>query len=144
MQSLQNMLSIRFRNWCVPWAQALFFYSVSMKLPNWKGSSKHADPACKELMCALSVSVKSWCLHWACLSGTNVHAEIKWCLAPPKVKVTSLYFSPQSHQPKKAVWCKKSWKFKQWKISHLGTFKGIIQWFNWTHVTELGCANIIL
>jgi hypothetical protein len=45
-------------------------------------------------------------MHWAYASGTDCAcsegaSEIKWCLAPPKVKVTSLYFSFKVTNPER-------------------------------------------
>jgi hypothetical protein len=73
------------------------------------------ERARQELMRALSVRIRNWCARSACES------EIKWCLAPPKVKVTRLYFSPKS-PTQKGFMVQKSWKSERWKISHLGTF----------------------
>ncbi len=66
-------------------------------------------------MRALSVRIRNWCARSACES------EIKLCLAPPKVNVTRLYFSPKS-PTQKGFMVQKSWKSERWKISHLGTF----------------------
>ncbi len=69
-RSLQNMLSIRRKSWCVHWAYA-----------SW------------ELMWALSIRVRNWCVCWAYAS------EVNWCLAPPKIKIISLYFRPKVIYP---------------------------------------------
>ncbi len=52
----------------------------------------------------LIMLVRNWCVHWAYASGTDAHAQRAHQIL--KVKVTSLYFSPKSHQPKEALWCK--------------------------------------
>ncbi len=79
-RSLQNMLSIPIRNWCVPWAYA-------------PGTDAYAEQTPKELMRALSVRVRNWCVSSACAS------EVKWCLAPKKIKIIRLYFSPKVTYP---------------------------------------------
>ncbi len=80
--SLKNMLSIRVRNWCVPWAYA-------------SGTDAYAEHTPKELIGAMRVCVRNWCVSSACAS------EIKWCLAPPKIKRISLYFSPKVTYPER-------------------------------------------
>ncbi len=86
-QELMHSLSIWVRNWCVPWAYASVSYAYAQhKHKNYKFEkvpSKHAEHARKELMCALSVHVRNWCAGSACAS------EIKWCLAPSNIWVTS-------------------------------------------------------
>ncbi len=81
-RSLQNMLSIRVRNWCVPWAYAA-------------GTDAYPEHTPKEPMRALSVRVRNLCVSSACAS------EIKWCLASPKLKTISLYFSPKVTYPER-------------------------------------------
>ncbi len=78
-QELMRSLSIRVRNWCVPWA----YTSVSCadaqhKHKNSKFEkvpSKYAEYVRKELMRALSVHVRNWCMHWAYTSGTDAQAQ---------------------------------------------------------------------
>jgi hypothetical protein len=44
----------------------------------------YAEHTCQELMSALSISVRNWCVHCACASGTNVwtqHRPFKTCWA---------------------------------------------------------------
>ena len=53
----------------------------------------------QELMRALSIRIRNWCACSACAP------EIKWCLAPPKIKIISLYFSHKVTFPEKALWC---------------------------------------
>ncbi len=76
----------------------------------------------KGLQHILIMRIRNWCVHWACTS------EIKWCLVPPKCKVTSLYFSPKVTNPERLHVVCRSWKSEQSKISHLGTFKGTQEW----------------
>ncbi len=102
------------RNWCVCLAYAsgtdayhehthqflTRVLSISVKIPILKRS----------LQIMLFMLVRNWCVHWAYLLGTDArtertHQELirtlsvrfrnKWCLAPPKIKATSLYFSPK-------------------------------------------------
>ncbi len=102
-RSFQNMLSIRVRNLCVPWAYA-------------SGTDAYDEHTPKELMRALSVRVRNWCVSSACES------EIKWCLAPSKIKIISLYYSPKVTYPERFMVYK--WgKSERSKLSHLGTFK---------------------
>ncbi len=101
-------LSLRVRNWCVHWAyqsetgactehthQLLIRAQSAVPL-------KHDDHdnMGQELMHALSVHVRNWCACSACAS------EIKWCLAAPIIKVTSLYFSPKVTYPETLLWSK--------------------------------------
>ncbi len=81
-RSLQSMLSIRVRNWCVHWAYA-------------RGTDACTKRTRQELMRALSVRVRNCCVRWACAS------KIKWFLALPKTKVTSLFFSPKITNPER-------------------------------------------
>jgi hypothetical protein len=85
--TFQNMLSIRIRNWCVPWAYG-------------SGTDACTEPPRQELMRALSPRVRNWCARWACAS------EIEWCLAPTKIEIIFFYFLPQSHLPRKVLCCK--------------------------------------
>ncbi len=124
-----RLLSIRIWNWCVAWAHATYasvFYAYAQhKRKNYKfeKGSTHTDHARQELMRAL---------HWACTS------EIKWCLVPPKCKVTSLYFSTKVTNPERLHMVYRSLKSEQWKISHLGTFKGTQEWeFFWLQFWNL-------
>ncbi len=144
-------LSIRVRNLCVRWAygsgtdactehtsqELIRALSAHMKFE--KVSSKHAEHThqdlmrtlsnehtCQELMHtpkelirALSVRVRNWCVSSACAS------EIKWCLAPPKIKIISLYFIPKVTYPEK-LYGVKIMKIRAIENSHFGTFKG--QW----------------
>ncbi len=88
VQSLQNMLSIRIRNWCIPWAYGsgtvafaehmhqflARMLSISVKIPNLKRSLPTMlinDHAHKELMRALSMHIRNWCVHCAYTSGTD-------------------------------------------------------------------------
>ncbi len=76
-QELMRLLSIWIRYWCVPWAYASVCAYAQHKRKNSKFekvSSNHADHARKELTRALNRN---------------------WCLVPPKIKVTLLYFSPK-------------------------------------------------
>ncbi len=98
-QELMRALSRRIRNWCVHWAYASGT-NVCTELSPFKtcwayASETDAYPehTGQELIRALSMRVRNWCARSSCAS------EIKWCLAPPKIKVTS-------HQPRKALWCK--------------------------------------
>jgi hypothetical protein len=86
-------LSIRVRNWCVRWAYEsgtdaypehthqflTHMLSISIKIPNLKRSLQSMlcnVHACKELMRALSVCVRNWCVHWAYVSGTDAHQKL--------------------------------------------------------------------
>ncbi len=101
--------------------------SISVKIPNLKRASK-SDHAHKELMRALSVRVRSWCGQWAYATETDVHdqcahQQIKCCLAPPKVKVISLYFSPKVTNPER-LYGVKIMKIRGIEISKLGKLQG--------------------
>jgi hypothetical protein len=62
--------------------------SISVKNSKFeKVPSNHADHARKELMHALSLHIRNYA--WLCVCVRN------WRLAPPKIKVTRLYFSPK-------------------------------------------------
>ncbi len=78
-QELMCSLSIRVRNWCVPWAYASVSYAYAQHKYNnskfEKVPSKHAEHAIKELMRTLSVCVRNWCVHWAYASGTDAQAQ---------------------------------------------------------------------
>ncbi len=77
--TFMRALSIRVRNWCVPWAYASvsdahaqhahqfsYFLNVHFVYP------QHAR---KELMRALSMRVRNWCVRWAYESGTGACTE---------------------------------------------------------------------
>jgi hypothetical protein len=101
-QELMYSLSIHIRNWCEPWAYAVVSYVHAKHMHK---NSKFE----KGLQNILTMRVRNWCMHLACMSGTDactrIHFrnwapsawawEIKWCLAPPKIKASSLYFSPK-------------------------------------------------
>ncbi len=78
-QELMRLLSIRIRNWCVPWVYESVSYTYDQHMRKnskfEKVPSKHADHMLRELMRALRVCVRNWCVHWACTSGTDVHAQ---------------------------------------------------------------------
>jgi hypothetical protein len=89
-QSLQNMLSIHVRDWCVqwvcasrtwcvPWAYTLVSNTYSLHKSKTfkfgKVPSKHAELTRKELICALSVRVRNWCLHWTNMPKTHAQAQ---------------------------------------------------------------------
>ncbi len=65
-QELMHWLSKCVRNWCVPWAYESVYYAYyqhKRKNSNFeKVPSKHADHACTELIHALSVRDRIWCL----------------------------------------------------------------------------------
>ncbi len=114
-QELMRALSIRVRNWCVHWAYASGTNTCTERSPlkTWwayaSGTDAYPEHTGQELMRALSIRVRNWCARSACA------LEIKWCLAAPKGKVTSLYFSP------KVTYSERLYGVK---ISHLGTFIG--------------------
>ncbi len=122
-KELMLTVSIRVRNWCVRWAygsgtvactehtsQELSTHMKFEKVPSkhaehmqqeftpWayaSGNDAYTEHTLKELMHALSMRVRNWCLSSACAS------EIKWCLAPPKIKIVSLGFSPKVTYPER-------------------------------------------
>ncbi len=87
-QKLIRTLNIRVRKWCVCWLYASGTDARPEHTRKHKNSkfemipSTHAEHARKELMSTLT-------RRSACAS------EIKWCLIPPKIKVTSLYLAPK-------------------------------------------------
>ncbi len=139
-QELAITLSIQVRNWCMRWAygsgtdvctdhtcqELMRALSTHMKFE--KVPSKYAEHT--ELMRALRMRVRNWCVPWADASGTDAYAEIadhprkemmctlsiliislcecsacaqemKWCLTPQKIKIISLYFSPKVTYPER-------------------------------------------
>jgi hypothetical protein len=107
-KGLMRTLSIRVRNWCVRWAYAsgtdahaeqthqflTRMISISVKIPNLKRAFKpcwayaSGTDACTEharegLMRMLSVRISSLRVCSACAP------EIKWGLAPPKIRIIS-------------------------------------------------------
>jgi len=100
-QELIRALCKRVRNWCGRWAYA-------------SGTDACCECAHQELMSALCIHVKNWYARSACVS------EIKWCLAPPKVKWQVNILTPKSSS-KKGFMVYKSWKSK--RLKDLGTFK---------------------
>ncbi len=132
------MLSKRISYWCVPWAYGsgtdaypeqhmhqflTRMLSISIKNSKFEKSLQNMlsnEHACKELMRALIVRVRNWCARSACAS------EIKWCLAPPKIKVTSFYFSPKVTYLERL-----SWKSKRTKISYSYLFINPIKFHTW-------------
>jgi hypothetical protein len=80
-QELIRTLSIRVRNWCVPWASVSVSYTYGQhKHKNSKFEevpSKHAEQARKKLMRAPSVRVRNWCVHWAYASVQAQRAHQK-------------------------------------------------------------------
>ncbi len=100
-QELMRALSIRVRNWCVHWAYASGTNTWTERSPFktcWAyASGTHAYPehTGQELIRALSIRVRNWRACSACAS------EIRWCLAPPKIKGTSLYFRPKFTYPER-------------------------------------------
>ncbi len=123
-------LSIRVRNWCVHWAYAPgtdaycehtgqeLMRALSIRVRNWSctertyeiwkgtfktcwayasGTDAYTEHTPKELMRALSRRARNWCVSSACAS------EIKWCLAPLKILIISLYFtfSPKVTYPER-------------------------------------------
>ncbi len=127
-------LSIHYRSGrCIQWAYASVSYAYAhrrVKIPNLKRPSKHANHvrkelmhfecACQELMRALSVRIRNWCACWVCAS------EIKYCIAPPKVKVTSLYLSLKFTNPER-LYCVKIMKIRG--IENLTLLSNIIHWW---------------
>jgi hypothetical protein len=102
-QGLMRMLSIRVTNWCIRWAYA-------------SGTDAHPEHMHQFLTCMLSIRVKIPNLMralstYACTESTRRNwnknrnwacaSEIKGWLAPPKVWVTSLYFSPKVNNSKR-------------------------------------------
>ncbi len=97
MQSLQNILSKRIRDWCIPWAyesELMHLLSISVKIQNLKrafkpcwaymsGTDAWTQHAGKELMRMLSLCIRSLRVCSACAS------ETKWGPAPPKIKIIS-------------------------------------------------------
>ncbi len=86
-QELMRSLSIRVRNWCVPWAYALGFYAYAQHKhknskfergpykPCWaytKGTGAHAEHTGQELMCMLSISISSLRVRSACALETKL------------------------------------------------------------------------
>jgi hypothetical protein len=59
-QELMHSLSIRVRNWCIPWA----YISVSYSYAQHKLQ--------RSLQNMLSMGVRNWWMHWGCASGTDV------------------------------------------------------------------------
>ncbi len=123
-------LSILVRNWCIcwayasvpvayPWAYASVSYAYDQhKRKNSKFEKvplKNTDHVRKELMGALSMRVRNWCMNWAYTS------EIIWCLAPQKIKVKSIYFSPKVTNPERLYGLKimKIWAIKNLTFGHL-------------------------
>jgi hypothetical protein len=110
-KSLKNILSICVRNWCLSWAYASVSYVYAQhkrKIPNLKGPFKTfwayvegadacTERASQELMRALSVLIRNWCTRSACIS------EIKLCLAPPKIKIATLYFNLKVTYPERLM-----------------------------------------
>ncbi len=100
-QELMRALTIRVRNRCVHWANASGTNTCTECSPFktcWayaSGTDAYPELTGQEPMRALRVCVRNWSARSACAS------EIKWCLAPPKIKVTSYYFSPKVTYPEK-------------------------------------------
>ncbi len=113
-QELTGTLSMRVRNWCVCWAYKSGTGACTEHTRQganaWQSAvpSKHAEQRAytsgtdaypehtgQELMCALSIRIRNSCARSACAP------EIKWCLASPKIKVTSLYLSPKVTNPER-------------------------------------------
>ncbi len=84
-----------------------------------KVPSKHAEHTHKELMRSLSFCVRN------CCSSSSCASEIKWRQAPPKIIVTSLYFTPTVTYPER-FYCVKShenpWNSERSKISFFLSF----------------------
>jgi hypothetical protein len=70
-------------------------------------------------MRALSVRVRNWWARSVCTS------EIRWCLVPPKIKVTSLYFNPKVTNPEwfYGVKITEIWAIENLTLGHLYTKK---------------------
>ncbi len=97
-QELTCTLSVRVRNWCINWAHESGTGACTEHTPQIlmhaqsAFPSKHAEHTHQELMRTLSIRVRNWCVHWAYASG---------CLAPPKIKIIILYFSPKVTYPER-------------------------------------------
>ncbi len=98
---LMHALSVRVRNWCVHCAYGPGINACTGRSPFktcWAyatGTDAYLDHTGQELMRALSLRVRNWYARSACAS------EIKRCLAPPNIKVTSLYFRPKVTDPER-------------------------------------------
>jgi hypothetical protein len=102
-QELMRTLSVCIRNWYVHWSYTsgtdvypehmhqflTHLLSIGVKFQIWKGpfntywaypkvTDTSTECTLQELMCALSVRIRNWCVHSSCAS------DIKWCLALPK------------------------------------------------------------
>ncbi len=149
-QELMHALSIWVRNWCMHWAYMSGTNASTERSPFktcWaytSGTDAYPEHTHHYLMRILSVSVKipnlkrfpqnmlimcirNWWVHLAYASGTDActvrsacASEIKWCLAAPKIKATSLYLSPKVTNPER-LYGVKIMKIRAIKISHLGT-----------------------
>ncbi len=102
-QSLQNMLNMHVRNLCVPWAYGSGTDAFAQCARNWWVSLAYASVSYayaqhKSKKCQILMGPFKPC--WAYAQGTDACAsEIKWYLAPPKMRITSLYFSPKVTSP---------------------------------------------
>jgi hypothetical protein len=76
----------------------------------------HAEYTGQKLMRTLSILGRNWCARSACAS------EIIWCLASPKIKITSLYFSHKVNHPER-LYSVKIMKIPAKENLTLGTFK---------------------
>ncbi len=139
-QELMRALSILVRNWCVHWAYESGTDSCTERTYEiWKGpfkkcwayaSGTSAYPYLprQQLMRTLSIRLRNWCVHWACASGTDwclssaCESEIKLCIAPPKIKIICLYFSPKVTTPERPYGVK-IMKIRAIENLTLGTFK---------------------
>ncbi len=80
-KELMHALSIRVRNWCVHWAYASGTKTCTERSPFktcWTYASEtdaYFEHTGQELMRALSIRVRNWCVHWAYASGTDAHAQ---------------------------------------------------------------------
>ncbi len=83
------ILSIRVRNWCAPWPNAVPYGHAQHVNQFSQFSNVHfvyPQHERKELMRALSMHVRNWCLCWVYASGTNACTErtLKFVKLPSK------------------------------------------------------------
>ncbi len=110
-QELMRALSTRVRNWfahfafvsginvcteCSPFKTCWAFMS---------GADEYPERTLQELMCALSMRVRNWCVLWACTSVftcmININVQIPFPAPPPQKKISSLYFNPKFTYPER-------------------------------------------
>jgi hypothetical protein len=99
-QELMRALSLRVRNWCVHWAYASCTNVCTEGSP-FKHAEQHTHQFRMRTLSKVSIRVRNWCVHWAFVSGTACALETKWCLAPPKIKIIILNFSPKVTYPER-------------------------------------------